>query len=89
MVWQWVRVKLGLGSGSDPTQTCDHEQLFELLQDLDLEHGGQARDVCQGVLDDVQSIQALLRAHQHDLERGEGQGPDSLCRDWLCNTYAV
>lgn len=33
--------------------TSDHQQLIELLQDLDLEDGGQPRDVGQRVLYDV------------------------------------
>ena len=36
-----------------PTRTCDHQQLVQLLQDLDLEDGGQAGDVRQRVLDHV------------------------------------
>jgi hypothetical protein len=52
------------------TLTSNYEQLVVLLEDPDLEDGGQAGDVSQTVLNDVQGIQALLRAHQHYLWRG-------------------
>ena len=51
--------------------TNDHEQLLLLLDDVDLEHGAQARHVGQGVLDDIQGVEPLLRAHQHDLQGGQ------------------
>ena len=51
--------------------TNDHEELLLLLDDVDLEHGAQAWDVGQGVLDDVQGVEPLLRAHQHDLQQGQ------------------
>lgn len=50
--------------------TSNYEQLVVLLEDSYLENGGQAGDVSQAVLNDVQGIQALLRAHQHYLWRG-------------------
>lgn len=40
--------------------TCDHEQFVELFENLDLEDGGQARDVSQRVLNHIQSVQSLF-----------------------------
>ncbi len=62
------------------TLTGDHEQLVELLQDLDLEHRVQSRDVCERVLDDVQSVQTLLWAHQHDLKHTHTHTHDHCSR---------
>lgn len=49
--------------------TCDHEQFVELFENLDLEDGGQARDVSQRVLDHIQSVQTLFRTHHYNLKR--------------------
>lgn len=43
--------------------TNNHQQLFMFFHDVDLEDGAQARDVGQGVLDHIQGVQTLLRAH--------------------------
>ena len=39
-----------------------------VLQDVDLKYGAEAGYVGQGVLDDVEGVQTLLRAHQHHLK---------------------
>lgn len=54
--------------------TDDHQQLLLLFNDVDLEDRSQTRDVGQRVLDDVQRVQTLLRAHQ-DYLRQEGTQP--------------
>lgn len=47
--------------------TNNHQEFLLLFDDLDLKNGSQARDVSQRVLDDVQSVQPLLRSHQDNL----------------------
>lgn len=51
------------------TLTNNHQQPLLLLDDVDLKDRSQARDVGQGVLNDIQRVQALFRAHQDYLRR--------------------
>lgn len=47
--------------------THDHQQFVVFFDDVDLEHRPQTRDVSQRVFNHIQSVETLLRAHQHDL----------------------
>lgn len=47
--------------------TNNHQQFLLLFDDVDLKDWPQARNVSQGVLDNIQRIQPLFRAHQNDL----------------------
>lgn len=51
--------------------TDNHQQLLLLFDDVDLKDGPQARDVSQRVLDNVQGVQTLFRAHQNYLRHSK------------------
>lgn len=48
--------------------TDNHQQFLLLFDDVDLENWSQAGDVSQRVLDNIQTVQTLFRAHQNYLQ---------------------
>ena len=54
--------------------TCDHEELLQVLDDVNLEDCSDSWDVGEGVLQDIQRIQPFLGAHQHHLPGRKSPG---------------
>lgn len=47
--------------------TCYHEELLQVLDDIDLEDCSDSRDGGEGVFQDIQCIEPFLGADQHHL----------------------
>lgn len=54
--------------------TCYHEELLQVLDDINLEDRSDSWDVGEGVFQDIQCVQPFLSAHQHHLQEQKSTG---------------
>lgn len=54
--------------------TCYHEELLQVLDDINLEDRSNSWDVGEGIFQDIQCVEPFLSAHQHHLQEQKSTG---------------